>query len=228
MSFYQTLKEADRVSKYAVFGYVNKCISTKQTIPDLVSWIVLLYYYQPEFLVPWNKNRFHLSSDKLTATNIDDRITSNWGDTINANRTIFGNRVINSMSNRKFKWTLTVNNIKKKHVVWFGFTTHFNLHFHCYYYCENDASYSLCNSGHGYLHGDNYHHGTPLLRFAVDKEASFTLILDLINGSILCEVNGLETVIFDNIKQSNKIQYKLKLQIPCEGGSITLKQFTMS
>ena len=113
----QAIKHIDNQYKYTVFGYLRekkKQLSLNiNTIPNSISYLSLLYYYQGEYFARCSKN-ISISDNKMTASRYH-------GGTIWNNATICS-KSIDSMTDCIAKWTFKINYICPNEP---SFVTHF-------------------------------------------------------------------------------------------------------
>eukprot|EP01084_Bolivina_argentea_P254612 428071_1 len=222
MSSMKRIKNVDAHSKYCVFGYIREMeLNLKlPTIPLLISYICVSYFYEPEYFSKARPDCFKISENKLTITNIK---------TTNDNtHTVYCHKWTNSMSNSIVKWTFVINGKKQdtdSDGIFFGFVTQENKGS---ILCDFSSNRELPNYAIG-------HNGTKFFGSAIcnteasygfDEKDEIEYTLNLKNASISSNINNAnDLILFNNIERSGDINYKMVVQMPAKGDSVTLKKF---
>eukprot|EP01084_Bolivina_argentea_P188006 323728_1 len=222
MSLLSNVKQADKRSKYTVFGYIREMESNfnLENIPMLISYLCLSYHYDPEYISKARDDAFEISKNRLIITS---KKTICFRD-----HTIYCNQWIHSMSNVIAKWTFKINyvpNASSIDGIYFGLASEQNDNgIYNDFSNSKAANYAVSDCG------DKYTHDAESITENVGELHSndeVTYTLDLQNATFGCKINNNnELILFEYIKQSNDIKYKMVIQIAGKGGSVTLKNFT--
>eukprot|EP01084_Bolivina_argentea_P266920 452909_1 len=115
MSLLKKAKHASkRINKYIVFGYIHEHEMTESvTIPLLISYMGLSYYYIPEYFSKARTDYFEISSDSLTVRNIGEHCSTSI-------HSIYCNQWIHSNSKIMAKWTFKINKFQYQYKIYFG------------------------------------------------------------------------------------------------------------
>eukprot|EP01084_Bolivina_argentea_P188005 323726_1 len=225
MSTLSNVQKADKRSKYIVFGYIREIESklNLENIPMLISYLCFSYHYDPEYISKARDDLFEISNDKRTVTAKKEEFSMK--------HTIYCNQWIHSMSNAIVKWTFKINHLPKMAILFFGLASEQKDNG-----IYNDFGNSIKGKPPNYAiadDGDRLINGLiPVTIARVNQHVLYsndevTYTLDLQNTTFGCKINNNnELILFEYIKQSNDIKYKMVIQIAGKGGSVTLKNFT--
>ena len=200
-----------------VFGFTRINMDNSDNfIPDLICFIILLYYMNDEYFDKPGKD-IKISADKLSIT----RISGN-----SFQSTTFCKQWISSTSNSVSKWKFKIekktgfiavgitqnDNCYDKYFVWFSVQKNIDV------YAIDAWGEAIDNDkGHEFERKD-------YLRFGVNDEIIYTL--DIPSREIRFQVNNeKENIIWSNITVGQDVKYKFAICLKTEGSKITLIDF---
>ena len=204
-----------------VSGYVREHRRSLKltTIPILITYLIAGFYHLQEFIKKAREDRFRISNDKLTVTNVCFCAFREQG--------IYLNERIDSMSDYSFTWTFRIN--KLKHRMYFGLVSkHAPLH-NYFLQTHYKPCYQISNKRSVWKYVVNTTNWIsnpmrPDLVFGTGDEVSFTL--DLKQQTLSCTINNDKGfVLFDDIDKKEELKWGMCLAIQEMEDSISLLQF---
>ena len=210
----QALKEIGNI-KYAVFGYIhqvqhelfpNNDINPYYTIPELVIFLCLSYFYVTDYFDDANcKSNVKLSNNNKTITVITNNVVKhhcvNW---------------VNSTDNKIVKWKLKCGTFEKSTNIYMVES----MNSKCWTFISGGIirrPYRSLSRLPG-LSGSAY-------GFASDDEVE--IILDLVEAKLKYVINGkYRDIIDENLPKNNQTKYQLAVFLNEPGSSITLLNYS--
>ena len=203
----QDIKHANLRDKNLIFGYIRSVEFELEldNIPPLISHLILLFYYVSECFDRATKEKFKISEDKLTVTNIS---SDGW------DHTIYCRKAIDSMSDLIYKWTFEMNGTYDS---WccagFGIIAN-----------DNCVDFDFCDDKSKPIYaiygpkGDKISHNS---RITSDKNPlifeggdCINIILDLQKRTMSFSVNDEDLILgWQDIEKSQDITYKMVVQL---------------
>ena len=215
------IKTADNSSKDTVFGFVRHIEQSSNigNIPIAIYYLCLAFYYHLRFVA--RKDRFKISHDGLTITNIN---TCSFKD-----HTIFLNQCINSQSSKIIKWKFKINQTGG-YRIYFGLVSKISQKslISDFTNIQNCPNYAVSNDNGRFIDGTEYE-GPPLNDYKYTTGDQITYTLNLKNQTFSCQINHASDIIcFNYIECDKNIDYTLVLQLSKEGDSVSLLDFIIS
>ena len=214
---------ADQQTKDLIFGYIRKMEVELELsiIPPLISMTCLVFYYVTEFIATYDP-RFRISEDKLSISN-----ESHPDD----DHAIYLNQWIPSIYKTITTWTFKINSFEPEQyeIMYIGIVSKITpLDKDCF--CSDDGctpNYVFGMSGPACFAYQNGHIGKDVgtLKFKGGDTILFTLNLKETSFSVKINDEN-EFILFNDIKTSPIIEYKMALQMYEIGNQVTLKQFS--
>ena len=216
MAHLQVGKNADKRSKYTVFGYTRKLEESLklQTIPPIVLYLCIAYIYNPEFFARVREDAFKISDDKLSVTNIQEILWSQ--------HCIYLNQWIESTSKSIVTWIFKMDKMRGgKYLASFVIISK-----------EKDVEQQPRDMPY-YEFLDNGSIGTADKGCASNKDAAFgendqvKIKLNLSKATVSIQINDKDEIICDSAVQiSEDIKYKMALLLSPSDAIVSLKEFT--
>ena len=215
-------KKADTATKLLIFGYirnVNVMHKISDIIPDLISFVILLYFMEKEYFDKTCRD-CQISHDKLSVTRIRGH---------NFYSTTYGKQWINSLSNAVVTWKIKITNkIPSNSPMIIGVTSRDDRQNGDF----SDASvkhqtmYAFASNG-SWSTANGYTNQIWREYMEFTQNDIITFILDLKVRAILFKVNEEEpNVIMKDIKTGENLQYKFAVVLHNKDDSIQLIDFS--
>jgi len=208
-------------SGHTVSGFFRQCADTHSlstTIPVMLTYLCLYYYFHGEFFEKCGQD-LQIQHSRMTITRIKNP-KKGYGSKYS--NTGYGKLWIPSDLNKIATWTLTMNNVQKK--MFIGLVSQDSRQDEDFFVYKDKPMYYISNKGHRDFHDSKYRRGNgpKPKKFKLGNKISLTLNTQ--KKTIM--VN--DVLIFEAIDTGNDIKYKIAVSITEKDDSITLIDFEMN